>query len=59
MSRTSAVNRRRDRLRRLKAAAYVRRPAEDQHASVENQREQILSWAKQRGVRISHIYEER
>ena len=59
MIRPPGPHRRRGRLSRLRAAAYVRCSAEHERASVENQREQIRLWAAKRGFRISHFYEER
>ncbi|MCL4486742.1 MAG: recombinase family protein [Chloroflexi bacterium] len=59
MTKAPAPHGRGKRLPRLNAAAYVRCAAEDQHASMENQREQIRLWATKRGFRISHFYEER
>jgi hypothetical protein len=56
---TRAARRGRNRLPRLKAAAYIRISAEEHPASLENQREQIRIGATKRGFCIFHFCEER
>jgi hypothetical protein len=58
MAKTTLARGRRSGTSKLKAAAYLRTSAEDQHASIENQRKRLLRCARKSGISMSWSYEE-